>query len=238
MLSRAKSRRRLSLAQTLIVLSVFILTGNLIAGIGVSILFDGHADQAQPRLPYRPADAADERPKIRPLAQPAHTADDCVPAPPRYHEISNQARRLERERHLLVHEGDRKQMAQAIAESVRQRRGYATTSAPAMSTQATVYLLASPEWDQTDFDPLQPYGQQPEVRLDSVSADYPQWVRQIYDRQMPDTAPCPETLRPTLVVIHEKPEGQWHDTPTAAAGWLIIGIGLLVMVAGIYLVTN
>lgn len=172
---RAKSRR-LSLAETVTLLSVFILTGNLIAGVGASILFDGHASQAQPRLPHRPAVTAVEMPKIHPLAQPTATADDCVPIPPCYHEISNRARRQERERHLLVHEGDRKQMAQAIAESVRQRRAYAATSAVAISTQATVYLLAPLEWDQADFNPLQPYGEPPEVRLDSVSADYPQRV--------------------------------------------------------------
>lgn len=55
---------------------------------------------------------------------------------------------------------------------------------------------------------------------------------------MPDQAQCPDTLRPMLVIIHEKPEGQWHDTPPAVAGWLIIGIGLLVMATGIHLVAD
>ena len=129
-------------------------------------------------------------------------------------------------------------MAQAIAESVRQRQGYATTSAVAISTEAIIYLMPPPEWDEKDFDLLQPYGQPPEVRLDSVSANYPQWGSQIYDRQMPDTAQCHATLQPALVFIHEKPVGQWHDTPTAIAGWLIIGIGLQVMATGAYVATE
>ena len=194
MQSQAKTRRCRSLVETIVLLAISIIAGNATAGIGTIILFDGHADQAQPRLPHRPPTATEPNLKISPLTQLDAPVKNCVTAPPRYHDISNRARRQNRELHLLVHEDDRKQIAQAIAESVRQRRGYATTSAAAISTEATVYLLAPPEWDEKDFAPLQPYGEPPRSRTDRVSLDYPHWVRQIHDRRMPNTEQCPDTL--------------------------------------------
>ena len=43
---------------------------------------------------------------------------------------------------------------------------------------------------------------------------------------------------PTPVVIHEKPAGQWHDTSAAFAGWLLTGIGALVILSTAFLVTD
>ena len=71
-----------------------------------------------------------------------------------------------------------------------------------------------------------------------MNAVYERWARQVSTRQLPPGADCPDRLQPTLVTIHEQPVGQLPDTATAVAGWLAIGIGLLVAIMGIYLVTQ
>lgn len=89
----------------------------------------------------------------------------------------------------MVHEGDRRQMAEAIAESARQRQGYGTIRTPPLSAQAQVYLLPPPQWDQQDFNRLEPYGGPP---------DYPEWAGQVYNRPAQPTAECSATLRPMM----------------------------------------
>ena len=129
----------------------------------------------------------------------------------------------------MVHEGDRRRMAEAIAESARQRQGYGTIGTPPLSAQAQVYLLAPTQWDQQDFNPLEPYGGPP---------DYPEWAGQVYNRPAQPTAECFATLRPMMVVIHEKQVGQSYDTATAFAAWLLTGISALVILSAAFLVTD
>ena len=155
------SGQRLSVIEGVIVLAVFILADNLIASAGATMLFGGHASQAQPRLVHQtdnrqPATTSDEQTKVRLLGQDERRSATCAGIPVPNHTISHEARHQDRERHLLVHEGDRKQMARAIADSVRQRQGYASTHTHTLSTKAYVHLLASPQWDELDFNTFVP----------------------------------------------------------------------------------
>ena len=154
-------------------LAAFVLASNLIAGVGINILFDGHASQARSRLTHQPvAERTTTRTEGAAKAPQPEPDDaghkDCVPAPPAYHEISQQARQQDRERHLLVHKGDRRQTAQAITESVRQRQGYAITSAAppvhtssrlCVSTAGVGPTLISTRWNLTANSPT--YGRIP-----------------------------------------------------------------------------
>ena len=90
MLRRRNSGRRMSLPENVIVLAAFVLTGNLIAGVGINILFDGYASQARPRLAHQPVAGrttihADRTPKV-PLSEAGETAGPghCVATLPPY----------------------------------------------------------------------------------------------------------------------------------------------------------
>ena len=219
-------------------LTVYSIISALSLAAGLVMLLIGLNAPIQPEI----AGLFQERREAAPRRSLAATVDaalvDCAPQEePDASEVMEAAREQNRRVYLLAHEGDAYALAQAVARRARLSGGNARV---ARFTRDIVSVVAPAAFDRS-LDALRPYAECPRRRQDPVSRNYADWARAAARQPWPadrpvmnhsDLSDCPE-LRPTDVIIREKPAAGWvTGRELRTYGWSFIIIGALMFMLG------